>query len=101
MKNFGERLKKGRQKFCDRNTKYFRGHPRTSLAPGIQQLLHATAYFYKRFAFSTLATYWCGSADGFANGIDPRKAFCSSCSYKSWHCLFRFHEPAFDDDRMT
>ena len=42
VKNVGERLKKGRQKFCERNTKYFRGHPRTSLAPGIQQPLHAT-----------------------------------------------------------
>src|SRR6218665_2901069 len=42
MNNLGKRLKKGRQTFCERNTKYFRGHPRTSLAPGIQQPLHAT-----------------------------------------------------------
>src|SRR6218665_2525057 len=34
--------KKGRQKFGGTNIKYFRGHPRTSLAPGIQQPLHAT-----------------------------------------------------------
>jgi len=34
VKSLGERLKKGRQKFCERNTNYFRGHPRTSLAPG-------------------------------------------------------------------
>ena len=37
--------KNGRQKFCGTNGKYFRGHPRTSLAPGIQQPLHATAEF--------------------------------------------------------
>src|SRR6218665_2899198 len=35
--------KKGCQKFCETNRKYFRGHPRTSLAPGIPQPLHATA----------------------------------------------------------
>jgi len=34
--------KKGRQKFCESNTKYLLGHPRTSLAPGIQKPLHAT-----------------------------------------------------------
>ena len=37
----------GRQKFCRTNRKYFRGHPRTSLAPGIQQPLHATDYMVK------------------------------------------------------
>jgi len=35
--------KKGRQKLCGTNGKYFLGHPRSSLAPGIQQPLHATA----------------------------------------------------------
>ena len=35
-------IKKGRQKFCGTNRQYFRGHPRTSLALGIQQPLHAT-----------------------------------------------------------
>ena len=35
-KKFGERLKKGCQKFCRTNRKYFRGHPKASLASGIQ-----------------------------------------------------------------
>ena len=36
-------IKRGHLKFCGTNRKYFRGHPRTSLAPGIQPPLHATA----------------------------------------------------------
>ena len=47
--------KKGRLKFCGMNRKYFRGHPRTSLAPGIQQPLHATVALWNH-AFVGL---WC------------------------------------------
>ena len=39
-------IKNRRQKFCVTNRKYFRGHPRTSLAPGIQQPVHATAVMH-------------------------------------------------------
>ena len=48
MKNLGERLKEGRQKFCERNAKYFRGHPRTSLARASNSLCTGDRLFLFR-----------------------------------------------------
>src|SRR6218665_2528739 len=68
--------KKGRQKFCGTNEKYFLGHRRSSLAPGIQQPLHATVSVYVCMPFGCVHISTC-----------VRVCLCIICIH-DYNCVF-------------